>query len=205
MQKLLWIAFKNYYLRDTTQHLVSIPFWAGRCELLSKIIIFVTRHNLFQISHIIWSVVNCFQKLLSSWHDTTHTILPPYGCGLWIAFKNYYLRDTTQQGIADRSADARCELLSKIIIFVTRHNDKHNNIETVTVVNCFQKLLSSWHDTTLCQYYVSIMVLWIAFKNYYLRDTTQRNCSRELVRFRCELLSKIIIFVTRHNENVSKY
>ena len=68
---LLWIAFKNYYLRDTTQRLCAKANTQYRCELLSKIIIFVTRHNIEQSVKAINNVVNCFQKLLSSWHDTT--------------------------------------------------------------------------------------------------------------------------------------
>ena len=120
------------------------------------------------------AVVNCFQKLLSSWHDTTQ---PGCLCScimLWIAFKNYYLRDTTQL----------------------------NNFQMTCsgVVNCFQKLLSSWHDTTYHDFIEFQFLLWIAFKNYYLRDTTQRSWMIELSRSCCELLSKIIIFVTRHNK-----
>ena len=143
--------------------------------MLSKIIIFVTRHNLKTLGKWRDEVVNCFQKLLSSWHDTTWFIYGNSTNGLWIAFKNYYLRDTTQQGFEKVRILPGCELLSKIIIFVTRHNlpkvvtvDKH-------VVNCFQKLLSSWHDTTTRQNSLEQFLLWIAFKNYYLRDTTQRN------------------------------
>jgi len=143
--------------------------------------------------------VNCFQKLLSSWHDTTaipETILKEL---LWIAFKNYYLRDTTQRRFRKRFLKNCCELLSKIIIFVTRHNFAWIIPLGTLVVNCFQKLLSSWHDTTQFWNYISIGLLWIAFKNYYLRDTTQplkMNFGETLC---CELLSKIIIFVTRHN------
>ena len=143
------------------------------CELLSKIIIFVTRHNInYQGSESV-SVVNCFQKLLSSWHDTTPDENFTPASWLWIAFKNYYLRDTTQQSNYINGSNARCELLSKIIIFVTRHNP-------IDIV------------------YPS-SPLWIAFKNYYLRDTTQRSWKVLWLVGSCELLSKIIIFVTRHN------
>ena len=170
---MLWIAFKNYYLRDTTQLEVKKPLYLTRCELLSKIIIFVTRHNHLKENPDCFLVVNCFQKLLSSWHDTTETGIWVYALLLWIAFKNYYLRDTTQP-IEKKGQDAyRCELLSKIIIFVTRHNHLRGISHGFIVVNCFQKLLSSWHDTTSLSWTTSRYWLWIAFKNYYLRDTTQ--------------------------------
>ncbi len=169
----LWIAFKNYYLRDTKQLCWR---WRNRhvcCELLSKIIIFVTRHNHPELRTAAFLVVNCFQKLLSSWHDTTNHQYCRKATQLWIAFKNYYLRDTTQLDNGKLDNSAGCELLSKIIIFVTRHNSYLKKVCWWSVVNCFQKLLSSWHDTTfLIKFHIRRM-LWIAFKNYYLRDTTQ--------------------------------
>ena len=197
---LLWIAFKNYYLRDTTQRFVEFPSYCSCCELLSKIIIFVTRHN-FSWSQCTFScVVNCFQKLLSSWHDTTYASGNKIANALWIAFKNYYLRDTTQPVRFSRERSGRCELLSKIIIFVTRHNWKPREAKKQGVVNCFQKLLSSWHDTTRQRVGIYRETLWIAFKNYYLRDTTQLKIKSRHSSKCCELLSKIIIFVTRHNQ-----
>ena len=143
------------------------------CELLSKIIIFVTRHNQIHESNYTFSVVNCFQKLLSSWHETTFLFDNLTFRTLWIAFKNYYLRDTKQQTQHDHHHLACCELLSKIIIFVTRNNTSWILIENNCVVNCFQKLLSSWHETTSRISGSSRGSLWIAFKNYYLRDTKQ--------------------------------
>ena len=195
----LWIAFKNYYLRDTTQPFTGNLSWIYRCELLSKIIIFVTRHNITFMDNIKVLVVNCFQKLLSSWHDTAYWHNNNTINQLWIAFKNYYLRDTTQLTIINHNTIISCELLSKIIIFVTRHSLIALNQHTLLVVNCFQKLLSSWHDTTSIIIVSIIIVLWIAFKNYYLRDTTQLTSLKSRNLWSCELLSKIIIFVTRHN------
>ena len=195
----MWIAFKNYYLRDTKQPCR----WNSRppkgCELLSKIIIFVTRNNQWSERYVCAAVVNCFQKLLSSWHETTAEkswfIFP----SLWIAFKNYYLRDTKQPSSNFGNVSYSCELLSKIIIFVTRNNDSEEIIVTDYVVNCFQKLLSSWHETTKLFSAVISNSLWIAFKNYYLRDTKQQTWKIYLLSSCCELLSKIIIFVTRNN------
>ena len=144
----LWIAFKNYYLRDTTQPTHPVILELNCCELLSKIIIFVTRHNSNNFRRILCLVVNCFQKLLSSWHDTTSSNWVIKVIKLWIAFKNYYLRDTTQPRVYWCKYLLSCELLSKIIIFVTRHNNFPVFKFSSNVVNCFQKLLSSWHDTT---------------------------------------------------------
>ena len=195
----MWIAFKNYYLRDTTQHIRDKEKLTASCELLSKIIIFVTRHN-YRKFYLFWlHVVNCFQKLLSSWHDTTCWVSFFWKPLLWIAFKNYYLRDTTQLITFVTLTIPGCELLSKIIIFVTRHNYQESEKMGWSVVNCFQKLLSSWHDTTKEIILYWRTQLWIAFKNYYLRDTTQHLNREKNLRAGCELLSKIIIFVTRHN------
>ncbi len=195
----MWIAFKNYYLRDTKQLGSVTVALRYRCELLSKIIIFVTRNNHADEIHDRRRVVNCFQKLLSSWHETTNDQNDMFVLPLWIAFKNYYLRDTKQQQRKVDSSSLRCELLSKIIIFVTRNNHLLILEMLPTVVNCFQKLLSSWHETTKLFFYFLCSQLWIAFKNYYLRDTKQRFRRNHRHRLRCELLSKIIIFVTRNN------
>ncbi len=159
----------------------------------------MTRHNFSKFFPVASCVVNCFQKLLSSWHDTTRRAFIQPAALLWIAFKNYYLRDTTQLSTELVSTWKRCELLSKIIIFVTRHNGCEKKVNKESVVNCFQKLLSSWHDTTMYLTAPSLNLLWIAFKNYYLRDTTQRTLTTPNHHHCCELLSKIIIFVTRHN------
>ena len=173
--------------------------------MLSKIIIFVTRHNCSYLYDRLNSVVNCFQKLLSSWHDTTQFLLNFLYLLLWIAFKNYYLRDTTQHSLDVVHISLSCELLSKIIIFVTRHNLFLIRTFQVLVVNCFQKLLSSWHDTTYSNFMTINGLLWIAFKNYYLRDTTQLKKGKRQQNWGCELLSKIIIFVTRHNSPKSSH
>ncbi len=58
--------FKNYYLRDEGQHNGIFRISESRCELLSKIIIFVMKDNSPISLMIFFSVVNCFQKLLSS-------------------------------------------------------------------------------------------------------------------------------------------
>ena len=196
---LLWIAFKNYYLRDTKQPRRFKQGVVHGCELLSKIIIFVTRNNIFEFCIVCNQVVNCFQKLLSSWHETTAEHLRPRSGLLWIAFKNYYLRDTKQLLNSAYRSPACCELLSKIIIFVTRNNVKSLEVFIYNVVNCFQKLLSSWHETTKITDYNIYRLLWIAFKNYYLRDTKQQRTIPQQPKNCCELLSKIIIFVTRNN------
>ena len=144
----LWIAFKNYYLRDEGQPEYHLnQHWSG-CELLSKIIIFVMKDNYYQTDLYRWSVVNCFQKLLSSWWRTTKRDWYTDRNSLWIAFKNYYLRDEGQ--LIDKKGNEQfsCELLSKIIIFVMKDNKKLTGNDFDGVVNCFQKLLSSWWRTT---------------------------------------------------------
>ena len=141
--------------------------------MLSKIIIFVTRNNPDMVNDSMLNVVNCFQKLLSSWRGTTSTQMWTGSFGLWIAFKNYYLRDEEQHPDNLVKTFLGCELLSKIIIFVTRNNCSHVAFIGWHVVNCFQKLLSSWRGTTASHDYNESNGLWIAFKNYYLRDEEQ--------------------------------
>ena len=145
----LWIAFKNYYLRDEGQHRFAVGLLSVGCELLSKIIIFVMKDNIGWWFFISSAVVNCFQKLLSSWWRTTQPIYVRNRLWLWIAFKNYYLRDEGQP--------------------------KNGNLLRTPVVNCFQKLLSSWWRTARLPTGAFKGTLWIAFKNYYLRDEGQQN------------------------------
>ena len=143
----LWIAFKNYYLRDEGQHSSVLPRNVFRCELLSKIIIFVMKDSNLQkrITH--RRVVNCFQKLLSSWWRTAKAYNYEEPQPLWIAFKNYYLRDEGQQKSGFSRSEGCCELLSKIIIFVMKDSFYQLEKLQLSVVNCFQKLLSSWWRT----------------------------------------------------------
>ena len=149
--------------------------------------------------------MNCFQKLLSSWRGTTVSLGSEQHQALWIAFKNYYLRDEEQLGKTKGNHFKSCELLSKIIIFVTRNNQASIIASKEKVVNCFQKLLSSWRGTTMSKNTQTFAKLWIAFKNYYLRDEEQQNWISLSVFPRCELLSKIIIFVTRNNRIFIKW
>ena len=171
----LWIAFKNYYLRDEGQPAKDDIQALNSCELLSKIIIFVMKDNHLQKVDAIPIVVNCFQKLLSSWWRTTKSFNNIFNQVLWIAFKNYYLRDEGQRHPYFCALHRCCELLSKIIIFVMKDNTHSASMRSFWVVNCFQKLLSSWWRTTFQRQYHPSLSLWIAFKNYYLRDEGQRD------------------------------
>ena len=198
--QLLWIAFKNYYLRDEGQLAQAIIAEVVSCELLSKIIIFVMKDNDYNCSWIHLLVVNCFQKLLSSWWRTTVFPSGRKPSELWIAFKNYYLRDEGQQKSGFSRCKSGCELLSKIIIFVMKDNPEVTWYRSTFVVNCFQKLLSSWWRTTNLYDYILDDPLWIAFKNYYLRDEGQQGFLRVFIINSCELLSKIIIFVMKDND-----
>ena len=118
---------------------------------------------------------------------------------LWIAFKNYYLRDEGQLHIPLKNTLRCCELLSKIIIFVMKDNHWFSVLSNLYVVNCFQKLLSSWWRTTIYNAIRRNLQLWIAFKNYYLRDEGQPIIRKHWMKMSCELLSKIIIFVMKDN------
>ena len=197
----LWIAFKNYYLRDEGQQNLLGFYLALRCELLSKIIIFVMKDNPFCELLDWFSVVNCFQKLLSSWWRTTNPDVNPDFGSLWIAFKNYYLRDEGQRIYLWAGSRRCCELLSKIIIFVMKDNWANQMLPVGVVVNCFQKLLSSWWRTTSTFIKMFLQMLWIAFKNYYLRDEGQLKNKSIGLHLCCELLSKIIIFVMKDNKS----
>ena len=89
---------------------------------------------------------------------------------LWIAFKNLYLCDGEHQSPPTPLAGGSCELLSKICIFVTA------NIFTV--------------------FSLTVIALWIAFKNLYLCDGEHQYYIHPKSQGGCELLSKICIFVT---------
>ena len=143
--------------------------------------------------------MNCFQKLLSSWWRTTVVAIYDILYRLWIAFKNYYLRDEGQLIYIANCIIASCELLSKIIIFVMKDNGFFSRTQLSPVVNCFQKLLSSWWRTTRLCLMAHPDKLWIAFKNYYLRDEGQLLQRKSKHSRSCELLSKIIIFVMKDN------
>ena len=195
--ELLWIAFKNYYLRDEGQQSTAKILSVDSCELLSKIIIFVMKDSESAKEKRFLKVVNCFQKLLSSWWRTARQFSQLLRRWLWIAFKNYYLRDEGQLRFRYPFDLPGCELLSKIIIFVMKDSSFNKTVLNSFVVNCFQKLLSSWWRTAISYKYTNTGVLWIAFKNYYLRDEGQLSENQRVSPPSCELLSKIIIFVMK--------
>ena len=141
--------------------------------------------------------MNCFQKLLSSWWRTAYFKKITPTAPLWIAFKNYYLRDEGQLREKILVSLVGCELLSKIIIFVMKDSSGNNISIDAQVVNCFQKLLSSWWRTANSCLWIFGNPLWIAFKNYYLRDEGQQIWFIKNSKPGCELLSKIIIFVMK--------
>ena len=144
----MWIAFRIYYLCDTSQPTYSYFIDNNGCELLSEFIIFVIHHNspLTSIKQV--PVVNCFQNLLSLWYITTRHLGKKIDFRLWIAFRIYYLCDTSQQIYYFFCYYSRCELLSEFIIFVIHHNFNNQYKRTYNVVNCFQNLLSLWYITT---------------------------------------------------------
>ena len=92
------------------------------CELLSEVSIFDIRNNQLRFGISKATVVNCFQKLVSLIFGTT--------------FKG---REDTHFG---------CELLSEVSIFDIRNNEMLDDINWLTVVNCFQKLVSLIFGTT---------------------------------------------------------
>ena len=145
---LLWIAFKIYYLCSRKQ-----PFLSGRWERC---------------------VVNCFQNLLSLQSETTIILSPIVWLMLWIAFKIYYLCSRKQQSIKSLWNTIRCELLSKFIIFAVGNNMEPTILHVLKVVNCFQNLLSLQSETTSWQFVPIVILLWIAFKIYYLCSRKQR-------------------------------
>ena len=118
----LWIAFKFYYLRDEEQQQSHVTENRNSCELLSNFIIFGTKNNESCSLPKVFSVVNCFQILLSSGRRTTFSNKWVCVVWLWIAFKFYYLRDEEQ--LIDHIIEdyIGCELLSNFIIFGTKNN-----------------------------------------------------------------------------------
>ena len=143
--------------------------------------------------------MNCFQNLLSLWYITTIYINANENQKLWIAFRIYYLCDTSQHTNLTYRWGGCCELLSEFIIFVIHHNKKIALILTHSVVNCFQNLLSLWYITTKGNEDATAGLLWIAFRIYYLCDTSQQQAILQTILSCCELLSEFIIFVIHHN------
>ena len=168
--------------------------------MLSEFIIFVIHHNNFRWNRRPFAVVNCFQNLLSLWYITTEETVILFSTKLWIAFRIYYLCDTSQLNSLHSCFAIRCELLSEFIIFVIHHNQNTSIKNAIVVVNCFQNLLSLWYITTDIAPRIINGWLWIAFRIYYLCDTSQQGVLNGLLLRCCELLSEFIIFVIHHNE-----
>ena len=137
-------------------------------------------HHNFVFVRLRWlGVVNCFQNLLPLWYITTGVWQSQLYLALWIAFRIYYLCDTSQRLQRKRHQPNCCELLSEFITFVIHHNSSLSWGESLAVVNCFQNLLPLWYITTVCSFQTKPPMLWIAFRIYYLCDTSQpKKCSK---------------------------
>ena len=149
--------------------------------------------------------MNCFQNLLPLWYITTEYMRRTPADGLWIAFRIYYLCDTSQQKFYCSMTIQCCELLSEFITFVIHHNANIIILLNILVVNCFQNLLPLWYITTFYRSYITFYVLWIAFRIYYLCDTSQRLALQGFTTLCCELLSEFITFVIHHNKRSEFY
>ena len=164
------------------QKFVSLIFWTTApvpihslfsCDLLSKICIFDILNNRYTNMSIVDSVVICFQKFVSLIFWTTNNNNVSTGYMLWFAFKNLYLWYSEQQKPSKPLRTLSCDLLSKICIF-----DILNNM--------FPELPEfGW--------------LWFAFKNLYLWYSEQHMQLYGVVKFSCDLLSKICIFDILNN------
>ena len=169
------------------------------CELLSKTCIFALWNNIAPRPPIIFTVVNCFQKLVSLLFETTCRRDCCLAHSLWIAFKNLYLCSLKQPVSARLSFILCCELLSKTCIFALWNNSKGLQKIFNPVVNCFQKLVSLLFETTALSQHKPFNSLWIAFKNLYLCSLKQRSIFESAWENRCELLSKTCIFALWNN------
>ena len=196
---MLWIAFKNLYLWYSEQRGLFFLIGIRCCELLSKTCIFDILNNVSTSILAGAIVVNCFQKLVSLIFWTTSPYMVMQSNMLWIAFKNLYLWYSEQLFVIFNVRHSCCELLSKTCIFDILNNEQRINNTTLTVVNCFQKLVSLIFWTTPYRKLSFHEPLWIAFKNLYLWYSEQRNAIPSLLFACCELLSKTCIFDILNN------
>ena len=145
------------------------------CELLSKVCIFVVWNNRSALGDPGRAVVNCFQKFVSLSFETTTGLLLVSGIRLWIAFKSLYLCSLKQLLTGGELPAMSCELLSKVCIFVVWNN----GLASVPYSH----------------------MLWIAFKSLYLCSLKQQKHRGRQYVMRCELLSKVCIFVVWNNSS----
>ena len=172
----LWIAFKNLIFDYWTQRLQEKHKLLLRCELLSKILSLTIEHNAVQVLPLEIRVVNCFQKSYLWLLNTTY----------WQFSAHPYC----------------CELLSKILSLTIEHNASFSHCRRYSVVNCFQKsylwLLNTTHSALLLRN----VLLWIAFKNLIFDYWTQLPFFSSVIKWCCELLSKILSLTIEHNEKL---
>ena len=95
-------------------------------------------------------------------------------------------------------------MLSKFIIFAVGNNLQKKFNNWIWVVNCFQNLLSLQSETTPPLRPFNAILLWIAFKIYYLCSRKQQKPFYFQAFYRCELLSKFIIFAVGNNKTAQR-
>ena len=147
--RLLWIAFNYWYLWYSEQRSGNRMRRENCCELLSIIGIFDILNNKRLSKQATFNVVNCFQLLVSLIFWTTKSLFTPRSRGLWIAFNYWYLWYSEQPLEWPMNWRFGCELLSIIGIFDILNNKTFINTLLITVVNCFQLLVSLIFWTTI--------------------------------------------------------
>ncbi len=139
-KEMLWFAFKNCSLYLYQQHLWGLFKVKSCCDLLSKIVLYIFTNNFSKVFIWLVLVVICFQKLFFISLPTTTIAFGLFHTKLWFAFKNCSLYLYQQLLLFHQKQGLRCDLLSKIVLYIFTNNGTSAMYPLLFVVICFQKL-----------------------------------------------------------------
>ena len=145
------------------------------CELLSNLYLCIGWHSYCFCISSTNRVVNCFQICIFVSDDTATTRRSTPRPPLWIAFKFVSLYRMTQLAGLPVLPRRGCELLSNLYLCI------------------------GWHSRR--KIWLTLALLWIAFRFVSLYRMTQRNLCIKLRRTSCELLSNLYLCIGWHSSS----
>ena len=139
-----------------------------------------------------YRVVICFQNVSLIYCYPTKLFLEKTLDGLWFAFRMYLWFIAIQHHGLSRKAGTCCDLLSECIFDLLLSNLLHWKWFSFFVVICFQNVSLIYCYPTSSIKWLSLNVLWFAFRMYLWFIAIQLCASNPLRTKCCDLLSECI-------------
>ena len=160
----MWFAFKIVSLTYFIHRSKICKEASARCDLLSKLYLWLTSYINIHLRNNAYCVVICFQNCIFDLLHTSPIFGADYNDELWFAFKivslTYFIHLKTLCNTNQRG----CDLLSKLYLWLTSYICRYNSSLCDIVVICFQNCIFDLLHTSFDDIFLNEKELWFAFK-----------------------------------------